>query len=163
MNKAYRKVYDSSDIEIRWIHEWESRSLYSMSKDNNIDDKTFSIQLPPPYVTGTLHMGHAFNQTLMDILVRWNRMLGKKSNLSFSEVRDRYETFRARCLDDKGSNVQFSSKKTMKNKNNKSIGNEKGCVKPLHGDKSKCVIKIVPKNERCSSFQMDPKCRLHRK
>ena len=79
MNKANRKVYDPSDIEKRWIHEWESRSLYSMSKDNNIDDKTFSIQLPPPNVTGTLHMGHAFNQTLMDILVRWNRMLGKKT------------------------------------------------------------------------------------
>ena len=79
MNKANRKVYDPSDIEKRWIHEWESRSLYSMSKDNDIDDKTFSIQLPPPNVTGTLHMGHAFNQTLMDILVRWNRMLGKKT------------------------------------------------------------------------------------
>ena len=79
MNKANRKVYDPSDIEKRWIHEWESRSLYSLSKDNDIDDKTFSIQLPPPNVTGTLHMGHAFNQTLMDILVRWNRMLGKKT------------------------------------------------------------------------------------
>ena len=48
-------------------------------KDSNTGDKTFSIQLPPPNVTGTLHMGHAFNQTLMDILVRWNRMLGKKT------------------------------------------------------------------------------------
>ena len=47
MNKANRKVYDPSDIEKRWIREWESRSLYSMSKDNDIDDKTFSIQLPP--------------------------------------------------------------------------------------------------------------------
>ena len=79
MNKANPKVYDPSDIEKRWIHEWESRSLYSMSKGNNADEKTFSIQLPPPNVTGTLHMGHAFNQTLMDILVRWNRMLGKKT------------------------------------------------------------------------------------
>ena len=39
---------------------------------------------------------------------------------------------------------------------------EKGCVKPLHGVKSKCVIKIVPKDKKCSSFQMDPKCKLRR-
>ncbi len=86
-----------------------------------------------------------------------NRMLGKKSNLKFSEVRDRYETFRARCLDDKGSKIKFH-KKTKKNGPVK----EKGCVKPLHGVKSKCVIKIVPKDEKCSTFQMDPKCKLKR-
>jgi hypothetical protein len=106
----------------------------------------------------------SFSLAMYNLHEEVNRMLGKKSNLTFSEVRDRYETFRARCLDDKGSNVQFSSKKTMKNKNknNKSIVKEKGCVKPLHGVKSKCVIKIVPKNEKCSSFQMDPKCKLRR-
>ena len=81
-------------------------------------------------------------------------MLGKKSNLTFSEVRDRYETFRARCLDDKGSKIKFHDKKTKKK--------EMGCVKPLHGVKSKCVIKIVPKNKKCNSFQMDPRCKLKR-
>ena len=79
MNKTYQKVYNPSEIEEKWTHEWEVRSLYSISHGGNTAGETFSIQLPPPNVTGTLHMGHAFNQTLMDILARWNRMLGKKT------------------------------------------------------------------------------------
>tara|TARA_B100000575_G_scaffold293537_1_gene305278 strand:- start:6665 stop:9643 length:2979 start_codon:yes stop_codon:yes gene_type:complete len=79
MNKTHHKVYNPSVIEKKWCYEWESRSLYSLSNRDDADCEAFSIQLPPPNVTGTLHMGHAFNQTLMDILVRWNRMLGKKT------------------------------------------------------------------------------------
>ena len=96
-----------------------------------------------------------FSLAMYNLHEEVNRMLGKKSNLSFAEVRDRYETFRARCLDDKGSKVKFHNKKTKKK--------EKGCVKPLHGVKSKCVLKIVPKDDKCNTFQMDPKCRLSRK
>ena len=81
MNKTHHKVYNPSVIEKKWCYEWESRSLYSLSNRDDADCEAFSIQLPPPNVTGTLHMGHAFNQTLMDILVRWNRMLGKKNYL----------------------------------------------------------------------------------
>ena len=97
----------------------------------------------------------SFSMAMYKLHEEVNRMLGKKSNLTFSEVRDRYETFRARCLDDKGSKVKFHDKKTKKK--------EKGCVKPLHGVKSKCVIKIVPKDKKCNTFQMDPKCKLSRK
>ena len=100
----------------------------------------------------------SFSLAMYNLHEEVNRMLGKKSNLSFNEVRDRYETFRARCLDDKGSTVKFNKTKTKKKK----FVKEKGCVKPLHGVKSKCVIKIVPKDKKCSSFEMDPKCKLRR-
>jgi len=68
------KSFEPADIESRWGPEWEKRGLYRAGKAPKA--KAFSIQLPPPNVTGTLHMGHAFNQTLMDTLTRWNRMRG---------------------------------------------------------------------------------------
>ena len=86
-----------------------------------------------------------------------NRMLGKKSNLSYDEVRDRYEIFRARCIDDSAG----SKKKTQKKK--KQPVKEKGCTNPLYGVRSKCVINIVPKTRKCKSFTIDKKCRLRRK
>ena len=48
--------------------------------NNSSNKKTFSIQLPPPNVTGSLHMGHAYQQTLMDILIRYNKMIGNDIN-----------------------------------------------------------------------------------
>ena len=86
-----------------------------------------------------------------------NRMLGKKSNLTYDEVRDRYEIFRARCIDD----VAGSKKKTQKKK--MQPVKEKGCTNPLYGVRSKCVINIVPKTLKCKSFTIDKKCRLRRK
>lgn len=79
MMNNFDKTYKPEEFEKRWIEEWESRSLYRVSNKNKDFNESFSIQLPPPNVTGTLHMGHAFNQTLMDILVRWHRMMGKKT------------------------------------------------------------------------------------
>lgn len=79
MMNNFDKTYKPEEFEKRWIEEWESRSLYRVSHKNKDFNESFSIQLPPPNVTGTLHMGHAFNQTLMDILVRWHRMMGKKT------------------------------------------------------------------------------------
>ena len=57
-----------------------------------------------------------FSMAMYKLHEEVNCMLGKKSNLTFSEVRDRYETFRARCLDDKGSKVKFNDKKQRKRK-----------------------------------------------
>ena len=71
------KSYEPAPIESYWGPEWERRGIADASMDANKDD--FSIQLPPPNVTGTLHMGHAFNQTIMDGLVRHARMLGKNT------------------------------------------------------------------------------------
>jgi valyl-tRNA synthetase len=68
------KSFDPADIEKYWRTEWEKRGHYTATTDPA--KPAFSIQLPPPNVTGTLHMGHAFNQTVMDGLTRYHRMLG---------------------------------------------------------------------------------------
>ena len=68
------KSFDPADIEAFWRAEWERRGYYTATTD--ADKPAFSIQLPPPNVTGTLHMGHAFNQTIMDGLTRYHRMRG---------------------------------------------------------------------------------------
>jgi len=68
------KSFEPAAIEARWAPLWEQAGLYEPSLDPS--KPSFSIQLPPPNVTGTLHMGHAFNQTIMDALTRHHRMLG---------------------------------------------------------------------------------------
>ena len=74
------KSFEPAAIESRWGPEWERRGYgqagYRGSKAPKSDAAAFSIQLPPPNVTGTLHMGHAFNQTIMDSLTRYHRMRG---------------------------------------------------------------------------------------
>jgi hypothetical protein len=69
-------------------------------------------------------------------------MLGKKSGLSYDDVRERYEHFRSRC------NTTKRKKKKIEN----------GCTEPLVGEKAKCVLHILPKTEKCETFQMDKKC-----
>ncbi len=71
------KSYEPAPIEAYWGPEWERRGIADASMDEGKND--FSIQLPPPNVTGTLHMGHAFNQTIMDGLIRHARMSGKNT------------------------------------------------------------------------------------
>ncbi|WP_426173494.1 valine--tRNA ligase [Massilia sp. TWR1-2-2] len=68
------KSFEPADIEQFWRNEWEQRGYFAATTD--ADKPSFSIQLPPPNVTGTLHMGHAFNQTIMDGLTRYYRMRG---------------------------------------------------------------------------------------
>ncbi len=68
------KSFEPADIEKYWRNEWEKRGYYTAT--TVADKPSFSIQLPPPNVTGTLHMGHAFNQTIMDGLTRYHRMRG---------------------------------------------------------------------------------------
>ncbi|MDR2689630.1 MAG: valine--tRNA ligase [Azoarcus sp.] len=71
------KSFEPADIERRWYAEWESRGYFAAGLDTaKPKDAAFCILLPPPNVTGTLHMGHGFNQTLMDALVRYHRMRG---------------------------------------------------------------------------------------
>jgi hypothetical protein len=86
-----------------------------------------------------------------------NKMLHKKSNLSYCDVRERYEHFRARCTEEKRKIFKFNKtiKKQLKLETKKS---EKGCTEPLYGKKSKCIIKIVPQNNKTETFQMDKKC-----
>ncbi|HWP19314.1 MAG TPA: valine--tRNA ligase [Burkholderiaceae bacterium] len=68
------KSFEPKSIEAKWGPEWERRGLYAPTLDES--RPSFCIQLPPPNVTGTLHMGHAFNQTIMDALTRYHRMRG---------------------------------------------------------------------------------------
>lgn len=68
------KSFEPAALEAHWGPLWESEGLYKPTLDPARD--SFSIQLPPPNVTGTLHMGHAFNQTIMDSLTRYHRMRG---------------------------------------------------------------------------------------
>jgi len=83
-----------------------------------------------------------------------NKMLGKKSGLTFCQVRDRYENFRSRCTE------KEIKKKTWKKIKKKTRKKEKGCTEPFYGKKSKCIIKIVPKEKREKTFQMDRKCKI---
>jgi hypothetical protein len=77
-----------------------------------------------------------------------NKMLGKRSGLSYCDVRESYEHFRARCTEEKPK--LFNFRKTRKR--------EKGCTEPLYGKKAKCVIKIVPQEKKCKTLQIDKKC-----
>ncbi|PIT13926.1 valine--tRNA ligase [Snodgrassella alvi] len=67
--------YSPSEIETRLYQQWEQSGYFTPSLD--LSKPSFAIQLPPPNVTGTLHMGHAFNQTIMDGLTRYHRMKGE--------------------------------------------------------------------------------------
>jgi valyl-tRNA synthetase len=72
------KSFDPHEVERRWYSLWESRGYFAHSA--NSEKPPYCIQLPPPNVTGTLHMGHAFQQTLMDALIRYHRMRGFNTN-----------------------------------------------------------------------------------
>ena len=80
-----------------------------------------------------------------------NKMLHKKSNLTYCDVRERYEHFRSRCTEEKPTIFTFKKTSTRRKK-------EKGCNEPLYGKKSKCVINIVPLEDKSATFKMDKKC-----
>uniref|UniRef100_A0A6C0KZ37 thiol oxidase n=1 Tax=viral metagenome TaxID=1070528 RepID=A0A6C0KZ37_9ZZZZ len=98
-----------------------------------------------------------FSKYIYELHELVNKMLHKKSNLRYCDVRERYEHFRARCTDEKPKLFELKELKALKNKNNKTR-KEKGCTEPLYGKKSKCIIKIVPQEEKGDTFQMDNKC-----
>jgi hypothetical protein len=83
-----------------------------------------------------------------------NKMLGKKSGLSYCDIRERYEHFRSRCTDEKPKLFKIDKL----NKTIKKGKKEKGCTEPLYGKKAKCIIKIVPQEERCKTMQIDKQC-----
>ena len=78
MNKELSKSFSPKDIENKWYEFWESKGYYGIGTDEQ-KLENFSILLPPPNVTGSLHMGHGFNQTLMDMLTRYHRMKGSNT------------------------------------------------------------------------------------
>ena len=72
---AMEKTFDAAEAETRLYEAWEKAGCF-VAGANASRSETFSIMIPPPNVTGSLHMGHAFNNTLQDILTRWKRMQG---------------------------------------------------------------------------------------
>jgi hypothetical protein len=80
-------------------------------------------------------------------------MLGKQSGLTYEQVRERYEHFRSRCTIQKEEILP--KKKYTKKK-------EKGCTEPLVGEKSKCILKIVPQKQKCDTFQINSRCKKRR-
>ena len=72
------KSFNPAGIEQRWYQRWEARAGFAIA--TIAGTPAYCIQLPPPNVTGTLHMGHAFQQTLMDALIRYHRMRGYNTN-----------------------------------------------------------------------------------
>jgi valyl-tRNA synthetase len=69
------KAYNPADIETRWYQEWESKQYFAPQGG----DDAYCIMIPPPNVTGSLHMGHGFQESIMDALIRFNRMRGKNT------------------------------------------------------------------------------------
>ncbi|MCU7933819.1 MAG: valine--tRNA ligase [Candidatus Thiodiazotropha sp. (ex Dulcina madagascariensis)] len=70
------KTYDPHAIEQRWYQTWEARGYFVPGQSG---DASYCIMIPPPNVTGNLHMGHGFNNTIMDTLIRYHRMKGDKT------------------------------------------------------------------------------------
>ncbi|MBB3168963.1 valine--tRNA ligase [Simiduia aestuariiviva] len=69
------KTYQPANIETQWYQKWESEGHFKPSGKGD----PYCIMIPPPNVTGSLHMGHGFQESIMDALVRYNRMLGKNT------------------------------------------------------------------------------------
>lgn len=101
------------------------------------------------------HMANreTFSRYVYELHELVNKMLHKKSNLTYCDVRERYEHFRSRCTDEKPRVFKFNRSSTQKKKEK-----EKGCTEPLYGKKSRCVINIVPQEDKSATFKMDKKC-----
>ena len=101
-----------------------------------------------PLTNDCMKNRYTFSMYIYNLHELINKMLKKKSGLSYEDVRERYEHFRARC--GKKKNKLFKFKKTQKK--------HKGCTEPIHKVKSKGVVHIVPENVKCDSLVIDNKC-----
>ncbi len=98
-----------------------------------------------PFLHSHMKSRHTFSFFIYNLHELINKMLNKESGLTYETVRERYEHFRARCFTN-----QVQLKSTM-------VG-EIGCTEPLYGEKSKCILKIVPQKTKCDTLQIDKKC-----
>jgi len=88
-----------------------------------------------------------------------NKMLNKTSNLTYCQVRERYEHFRSRCTIDKKTLINEKKLfKFTKNKSKKNKNKENGCTDPLYGKKARCILNIVPQEQKGKSIKIDNKC-----
>ncbi|MGH7236116.1 MAG: valine--tRNA ligase [Nitrospiraceae bacterium] len=75
--RQLEKTYDPTQVEERWYRFWTEKGYFHASVDRS--GAPYSIVIPPPNITGSLHLGHALNNTLQDILIRWRRMQGRNT------------------------------------------------------------------------------------
>ena len=96
-----------------------------------------------------------FSKYIFDLHELINKMLHKESGLTYEIIRERYEHFRARCA----IPIAISPTANLEEESHKMIhSKEKGCTEPLYGEKSKCVLKIVPDHVKCNTLEIDKKC-----
>ena len=95
---------------------------------------------------------HTFSKYIYDLHELVNEMLGKKSGLSYDQVRNTYENFRSRCL------ATDKEKDKIQRILNKTVKKESGCTKPLYGKKAKCLLRIVPQEDKEPTFKVDSQC-----
>src|SRR5208282_4046518 len=77
MPREIPKAYEPQEIEERWAKAWFDEKLFRA--ENSADGPMFSIALPPPNITGSIHIGHMLEHTQIDMLVRWHRMRGHRT------------------------------------------------------------------------------------
>ena len=104
-----------------------------------------------------LNMSHmasrqTFSKYIFDLHELINKMLHKKSGLTYEEVRDTYENFRSRCVVPEARKCKATNTKKTQRKA------ESGCTRPLYGKKAKCLLRIVPQEEKTPTFEVDSKC-----
>ncbi len=122
---------------------------FVISLKNILPCKYCRINLTKNLKQYPLKMSHmknreTFSKYIYELHEVVNKMLGKVSGLTYENVRERYEHFRARCT-------------------NKALPKiEKGCTESLYGEKAKCILKIVPQTKKCNTFQMDETCKKKR-
>lgn len=112
------------------------------------------------------HMANreTFSRYVYDLHELINTMLGKSSGLSYEDVRERYEHFRARCSAPSPSAANKTHKRVRFAEDTPLVPAENGCTESLYGEKAKCVLKIVPQTVNCESIEIDSQCikkRLH--
>jgi len=109
-----------------------------------------------PLTQADMENRYTFSKYIYKLHEKVNTLLNKKSGLTYCDVRERYEHFRSRCI--KTLKEQNVKNKTRKVRFAKELIKEKGCTEPLYGEKSKCVLHIIPENTKCETLQIDEKC-----
>ena len=130
---------------------------FMLSLQDVLPCKYCRINLKTNYKNHPLRACHlenrdAFSRYVYELHEIVNKLLGKTSGLSYCDVRERYEHFRARCTDDPNPRM------AMLRKNNTTKRGHKGCTEPLYGKDSKCVLKIVPQDAPTETLSIDEKC-----
>lgn len=112
-----------------------------------------------PLTHAHMQSRNTFSRYIYQLHETVNKMLGKTSGLSYCDVRERYEHFRSRCTSDQNRIFQIKQAALEKEKEKEPATKEKGCTEPLYsGKKAKCVMQIVPQEEKCETFQVKKEC-----